>query len=286
MKRITLFMASIILMLTSCDKNIGNVEKLAKKFATAVNASDFMLIDETYPDARGLKSVQLVTSLNAENIEVTKSESDSIYTAAFNETQYLVVKVLGEESYQIVDSYGILNLDSCNYDLAAMLGVPVKENSDMDNAKLFDEKESPFLKWLRTEYSDAANAYLSPLGKSYWYEDWDGGFVELRQNVINNGKTVIKGEEYKVELAIYQKGKKDIILANIVMAGATIHPNETKELGLSEHFRSNYSIEGLAVRNKMDWDAKIVLNTPLTETLLKYCSFNGDEYAKYMASEK
>lgn len=270
-------------LFTSCDKNIGKIEAIAEKFAISVNNKDKVDIYYINPICRTYKYMNLPTMLNTDGINVEFNEEDSTYHAKYTDSQYLVFKVKGEDSYEIIDSYGILSLDSATYELAAQLGVPVKHKSDLYNAKLFNEDDSPFLEWIKNEYKEVTKIYL---GISNGYYTWYGGrcAVQIENKITNNGTNPVYGEDYSVEYSFMRtKGRKDNdIKPTHIAQGVDLLPGESRNI--SFYMDETY---GWAVKKNLTWHTKIVIKMPIVETLLKYGDFKGDEYDRFInASEQ
>jgi membrane-bound inhibitor of C-type lysozyme len=221
------FLMSGIALFSSCDKNIGKIEEIAEDFATSVNNNDKVSLYEINPLCRTYKHMNLPSSLSADDLDVEFNEVDSTYLAKYSDNQYLVFKVDGEDA-KIIDSYGILSLDSVCYELAAQLGVPVKQKSDLYNAKLFNEDDSRFLNWLKGEYKDAANAYLDVSDGSYTW--WNrNASLKIREKITNKGSKPISGDDYVVEYTI-KKARGESIKLSYVKGGVDLMPGESSEI--------------------------------------------------------
>lgn len=98
-----------VFSLTSCDKNKGQIEEKTKTFAEALKANDVATIYDIYPDARKVSNMKLPNCIQMADIEVEKDDATGNYTATIKNPreQKLVYKVIGEDKYQIIDSYSL-----------------------------------------------------------------------------------------------------------------------------------------------------------------------------------
>lgn len=271
--KIFAFLMSGIALFSSCDKNIGKIEEIAENFVTSVNNNDKVSIYEINPLCRTYKHMNLPSSLSADDLHVEFNEEDSTYLAKYSDNQYLVFKVDGEDA-KIIDSYGILCLDSVCYELAAQLGVPVKQKSDLYNAKLFNEDDSRFLNWLKDEYKDAANGYLDVSDGSYW-RGYNAS-LKISEKITNKGSKPVSGDDYVVEYTIETARGKSVKLSH-VNAGVDLMPGESSEISFYKDEAYNW-----AVARNLTWTSKIVFKKPIFEVLLKYGKFKGDEYDRFI----
>ena len=268
------FLMSGIALFSSCDKNIGKIEEIAENFATSVNNNDKVSLYEINPLCRTYKHMNLPSSLSADDLDVEFNEEDSIYLAKYSDNQYLVFKVNGEDA-KIIDSYGILCLDSVCYELAAQLGVPVKQKSDLYNAKLFNEDDSRLLNWLKYEYKDAANAYLDASDGVY-YRRGRNGSVKIEEKITNKGSKPVSGDDYVVEYTI-TKARGESVKLSHVKGGVDLMPGESSEIYFYKDEAYNWAEAG-----NLTWTSKIVFKKPIFEVLLKYGKFKGDEYDRFI----
>jgi len=274
--KIFAFLMSGIALFSSCDKNIGKIEEIAENFVTSVNNNDRVSIYEINPLCRTYKHMNLPSSLSADDLHVEFNEEDSTYLAKYSDNQYLVFKVDGEDA-KIIDSYGILCLNSVCYELAAQLGVPVKQKSDLYNAKLFNEDDSRFLDWLKDEYKDAANGYLDVSDGSYicTWRDYNPS-LKISVKITNKGSKSVSGDDYVVEYTIKKARGKSVKLSH-VNGGVDLMPGESSEISFYKDEVYNW-----AYASNLAWTSKIVFTKPIFEVLLKYGKFKGDEYDRFI----
>ena len=263
-----------IALFSSCDKNIGKIEEIAENFVTSVNNNDKVSIYEINPLCRTYKHMNLPSSLSADDLDVEFNEEDSTYLAKYSDNQYLVFKVDGEDA-KIIDSYGILCLDSVCYELAAQLGVPVKQKSDLYNAKLFNEDDSRFLNWLKDEYKDAANGYLDLSNSSNTWWGYNAS-LKISEKITNKGSKPISGDDYVVEYTIKKARGKSVKYSH-VNGGVDLMPGESSVIS----FYKDEAYKWAEARN-LSWTSKIVFKKPIFEVLLKYGKFKGDEYDRFI----
>lgn len=272
--KIFAFLMSGIALFSSCDKNIGKIEEIAENFVTSVNNNDKVSIYEINPLCRTYKHMNLPSSLSADDLDVEFNEEDSTYLAKYSDNQYLVFKVDGEDA-KIIDSYGILCLDSVCYELAAQLGVPVKQKSDLYNAKLFNEDDSRFLNWLKDEYKDAANGYLDLSNSSNTWWGYNAS-LKISEKITNKGSKPISGDDYVVEYTIKKARGKSVKYSH-VNGGVDLMPGESSVIS----FYKDEAYKWAEARN-LSWTSKIVFKKPIFEVLLKYGKFKGDEYDRFI----
>ena len=74
-----------VLVLSSCDKNIGRVEKATKDFFEAVSDKDKVGYCALYPALRNSKTLTVKPSLKCEDIDVDYSKEDSTYISTIND---------------------------------------------------------------------------------------------------------------------------------------------------------------------------------------------------------
>lgn len=257
-----------IAIFTSCDKNISKIKEIAENFATSVNNNDKISAYDIYPHCRTYNHMNLADSMCTEDIDVEFNKEDSTYLAKYSDNQYLVFKVNGENA-EIIDSYGILSIDSVCYELAAQLGVPVKEKSDLYNAKLFNKDDSRFLNWLEDEYKNATNGNLE-FSKGT-YTTWAEGWIIVNQKITNKGRKLISGNEYAIEFSFESKHNENQKAFHIEQ-GVNLLPGES-------HVFSFYQ----ALSWDVKWNKKVILKVPTPfEALLKYGEFKGNEYERFL----
>lgn len=159
--------------------------------------------------------------------------------------------------------------------MAAQLGVPIKQKSDLYNAKLFNEDDSRFLNWLKGEYKDAANAYLDVSDGSY---SWRGRneSLKIREKITNKGSKPVSGDDYVVEYTITKARGESIKLSN-VEGGVDLMPGESSEISFYKDDAYKW-----AEASNLTWTTKIVFKKPIFEVLLKYGKFKGDEYDRFI----
>ena len=108
-----------VLGLSSCDSNKSTVEDLTNQFVTALQNNDVATIYDLYPDAKLVSNMKLPRVIQLADIDVEKDNATGNYTATIRNPreQKLEFKVVGNDQWQIVDSYGLFNIDEQYSDL-------------------------------------------------------------------------------------------------------------------------------------------------------------------------
>ena len=127
--------------LVSCDKNLDKVEKLSEQFVVAYNEKDKAGIYELYKVAQKYDYLQYSYTLNADDISAEKNKETGLYEVVVNEErdQRLVFEVDSLGEAKLVDSYGVMKLDSDHSELALRTGLPQKLVSDIKQAEMLSE---------------------------------------------------------------------------------------------------------------------------------------------------
>ena len=134
-------MGLVVLVLSSCDQNVGKVEEVAKQFVEGVIAKDTVAIYEMYPNTRVYSSLLLPDSIIVDGMKVEFNKSDSLYVVKLNEKQSLICGV-DSSRVKIYDSYNVLKLDSLSDDLVAKMGFLQERPSDIDKGEAFSVLEA------------------------------------------------------------------------------------------------------------------------------------------------
>ena len=112
-------------------------------------------IYDLYPDAKLVSNMKLPRVIQLADIDVKRTMLQAITRSTIRNPreQKLEFKVAGNDQWQIVDSYGLFNIDEQYSDLAVKSGVPMKKLSDLALNSLFKE-DSDFMKFFYEESSD------------------------------------------------------------------------------------------------------------------------------------
>lgn len=276
--RIVFPLLCVVFVLMSCDANKSKVKDVASQFAKAVQTKDNVVIYDLYPDIRTYSSTILADTIDDSGISVEYRKEDSTYLAKFNDQQSLVLKVKGD-SITIVDSYNIMKLDSAAYELAAKTGAPVKKLSDVENAKLFDDN-SDFIGYL-SMLSNAANGNLSYTNGRY---SWRGGYyptVSFDWPVTNNGESEVKGMDYTVKIAYFNRKTSEQVGTSVV-DGVDLAPGQS-------YVFTTFKNELFNLAKKSNIYATLEFafkNKTKSRMLVDYGSFSGKEYTDYLQWQK
>lgn len=268
--------ALLALIMVSCDSNKGKVKEVAAQFAAAVAAKDKVVINELYPNAKTYSVLQLVDTINADNLEVEYDETDSVYIAKYNDKQKVVFKVTGENDVTIMDSYNILKLDSSAYELAAKVSAPVLKQSDLKNGELFAD-DSPFMEYLSAKYPNASNGNLYHANGRY---SWRGGSyctVQFDLPVTNGGDASVKGEDYTMEV-VYTNRETGERIGTSVENGVDLTPSETYVYTIWKNELFN-AAKNSGIYCYVTFKFK---NASVSTMLARYGSFTGKEYDEFV----
>lgn len=281
-KHFILLALMAVFCLTSCDKNKSQIEEKTKAFAEALKTNDVATIYDIYPDARKVTNMKLPGGIQMADIEVVKDEATGNYIATIKNprAQKLVFKVIGEGKYQIIDSYSLFDIDKDFTDLAVKTGIPLKTLSDLELNELFKE-DGEFLTYIKALFIGVNDFNLTSFDGVYnRYSSW----VNIEQNIMNEGKFRVKGTDYDVIFRFKDKSGKSVPSTKTI-AGVDLEPGET--------FTYSFQLEGYtrsAYDHALTWE--VIFNQKRGDTLkdlLKKAKFSGTEYSdfvKAMAKEK
>lgn len=281
--KVFMLLSTVLLLLTSCDSNKDKAEALSKQFIEAVNGNDKSTIFDLYPKAQKMKNLFIVKEITAGEIVVEKNEETGYYTATLDnqKKQKLVFETDNVNNLSIINSYGVLQLDSINYELALKTGVPLKKLSDIELGQLF--REENFLYYLQNLYSEAANGYIyvDTQGRYGWGRRYGNSYAEMLITVTNYGETFMPGDDYSLEVEAYRKstGEK---LGTKTRFGQDLVAHETTTLNVpcDEFYNA-------AVNYDLSWNTMIhIRNYTKSQLLLKYAPLKGTEYEDYIMAEK
>ncbi len=214
----------------SCDKNIGAIEEVSEKFVMAINDKDKATVYELYEVAKKYEFLKYVETLNADDMSVEKNDSTGLYEVMLNEErgQRLVFEADSAGNVKLIDSYGVMKLDSAYNELAINTGVPQKKISDIGLAKMF-ESGSLYMKYLEQlpAYKSNVNLFTS----NYYYS-WRSGlnpYVKLNFTVQNWGSLPISGDDYYLEVNVMQKSTNKALTNTKTIDGKDLAAKETRE---------------------------------------------------------
>lgn len=284
---LSLFVMSMVLM--SCDATKSKVTDVAKKFVQAANSNDKATIYELYPSMRRYSKLLIADNLTDKNISVELNETDSTstYIVHLDDKMKLLMNVSDGNTITIVDSYNVFQLDSLYHELAVKIGMPTTQLSDVTKARfLYDDyvkrnkgKETllyyNIIENLKQCYSDAMNGYL------YAHDAqiaWGGGYnkyVRFEIPVSNGGSTMVKGEDYSVEITHYATDTEKRI-GTSVEKGVDLAPGETYVFITHDNGLYRY-----ANNKNITYDIDFHFKLSEVEMLLKYGRFFGTEYQNW-----
>lgn len=272
-------LVGLCLFFTACDGNKGKIEEKAKQFTEAVKGNDVATIYDMYPNAKLVNDMKLPKSIAMADIEVVKDTASGNYTATIKNAreQKLVFKVVGEDAYQIIDSYGLFDIEADYSDLAVKAGVPLKQLSDQTLNKLFMEG-SDFMTFINNKFKDITGLYISAYDGVY---NRQYTWVECTQNIKNDGKFLVKGSDYDVVFH-FTDTSGHCAYSTKTMDGVDLEPGES--------FTYTFQLDGYATSayyHALTWVVSFTQKGGKSlKDILKKGKFSGTEYAEYMKQAK
>lgn len=284
MKNIKLFITVLFagLCFVSCDKNIGAIEEVSEKFVMAINDKDKATVYELYEVAKKYDCLKYVETLNADGMSVEKNDSTGLYEVMLNEErgQRLVFEADSAGNVKLIDSYGVMKLDSAHNELAINTGVPQKKISDIGLAKMF-EPGSLYMKYLEQLPAFKSNVNLFPSDNYYAWRTGANSYVKLNFTVQNWGQNAVSGEDYALEISIYQKSTGNIVSNKKTLDGKDLAPRETREFTVNVNELLRY-----AVNKDLRYNVSVKFRSDSQVSLmLKYAKFTGKEYENFAGKE-
>lgn len=272
-------MALSLVTLTSCDKNKGKAKDLAKQFVWAYNEGDKAGVYEMYPSLKSYDYLRMGGQLS-DGLDVEKDKETGQYVITIDEQhgQRLVVEADSTGEVRIVDSYGIMKLDSACSELALKTGVPQKKLSDITQANLFTP-DGLYMKYLERTPAFTGNTCMFPSYGAYSWRTGANAYVKLNFSVSNYGKATIEGKDYYLEVQMTQASTNKTLSNTKTVDGVDIAPNERREFNVNADETFKYAIKRdlrYTVEVKYRSDSKITM-------FLKYAKFTGNEYEEYAA---
>ncbi len=268
-----------ILGLASCDSNKSKIEDLTNKFATAVKNNDVATIYDMYPDAKQMENLKLPNGIVMADIDVVKDEKTGIYIANIKNSrdQKLIFKPTDKENFQIADSYSLFDIDKQCSDLAVSTGIPMKKLSDLKLNTLLKE-DGDFIKFLKKKYGGLTDLKLTNFDGVY---NCTYSWVNIEQNIRNDGKFSVKGNDYDV---VFRFKDNDGLAApsTKTMEGVDLAPGETFTYAFQLNGYSNS-----ARNHALTWSVKFNQKggTSLKD-ILKKAKLTGSEYTEFEQQDK
>ena len=268
-----------VLGLSSCDPNKSKVEEMTNQFVTALQNNDVATIYDLYPDAKLVSNMKLPRVIQLADIDVEKDNATGNYTATIRNPreQKLEFKVVGNDQWQIVDSYGLFNIDEQYSDLAVKSGVPMKKLSDLALNSLFKE-DSDFMKFFMKKFGQLTEMKLKRFDGVY---NRQYSWVNIEQNIRNEGEFPVRGTNYDVVFHFTDNDGNSAPSTKTV-SGVDLQPGET--------FTYNFQLEGYvmaAYNHALSWT--VTFNQKGGNTLkdiLKKAKFTGSEYTEFTKENK
>ena len=279
MKRYCLLLTLQIsaLVFSSCDENKEKAKEVAFQFVQAINSQDKASIKGLYPDAVQTSNATLPTHIDTGDIGVEyNKEFDEYHVTLGNALrQTLILKLDSSKVFRIIDSGRVLQLDSAALALAMKVGVPVNDVSDIHLADYMVETSS-FVDYLKVGKDLSESLMVESSNYRFHEYDYD---ASLYYDVRNNSKSDIKGDDYKIELEVYQVSTGEVFKV-IEEKGKDIKP------GGRAHFETickNGS--DLALTQDLGWNTRFVFTLSVIEQLLK-SEWKGVEFNEFMNIRK
>lgn len=263
---------------SSCNENKEKAREVAAQFAHAINSKDEATIKGLYPNAVQTFNVTLPNHIEIGDIGVLyNKEYDEYHVTLGNALQQtLILKLDSSKVFRIIDSGRVLQLDSAAQALSMKVGVPINDISDIHLADLMVETSS-FVDYLKVgkDFSES----LVVESSTYRFHEYDYD-VSLYFDVRNNGKSPIKGDDYKIKIELYQIST-GTVMKEVEEKGKDISP------GSRAHFETLYK-NGyeLAISQDLAWNTRFVFNLSVIEQLLKADGWKGSEYSDFIKIRK
>lgn len=277
---VSLLFAAVVF--ASCDKNIGKVEEMSAQFVAAFNENDKAGIFEMYEVARKYEYLQYTGTLNADDMSVEKNDSTGLYEVMLNEErgQRLVFSADSLGEVKLVDSYGVMKLDSAYSELALKTGVPQKKISDIELAKMF-ESGSLYMKYLEQLPAYKSNVNLFTSNYYYSWRTGASSYVKLNFTVQNWGSFPISGDDYYLEVNVKQRSTSKTLTNTKTIDGKDLAAKETREFVTNVDALLKYAMKNdisYSVSVKFRGDSQLAM-------MLKYAKFTGQEYNNFAGKE-
>lgn len=270
-----LFVLMAVFGLSSCDKTKDQIEEKVKVFSEALKTNDVATIYDFYPDAKLLSNMKLPNGIQMADMEVVKSETTGNYLVTIKNPreQKLLIKVLGKNKFQIIDSYSLFEINKEFSDLAVNTGMPLKSLSDQKLNELFKE-DGDYINFIKGKFNGITEFKLSAFDAVYnRYSSW----VNIEQNIKNDGKFRVKGTDYDV-IFHFKDDNGNCAESTKTIAGVDLEPGET--------FTYSFQLNGYAssaMDHALRWT--VSFNQKRGDTLkdlLKKAKFDGTEYDEFV----
>lgn len=270
-----LFALMAVFGLSSCDKTKGKIEEKVKVFAEALRTNDVATIYDFYPDAKLLSNMKLPNGIQMADMDVVKNDTTGIYTVTIKNPreQKLLIKVLGENKFQIIDSYSLFEINKEFSELAVNTGIPLKSLSDQKLNELLNE-DGEYITFIKNKFGGLTKFKLSSFDGVYTSSN---SWANINQNIKNDGKFSVKGTDYDV-IFTFKDMEGIAAKSTKTIAGVDLEPGET--------FTYTFMADGYgdcARRHALDWS--VTFNQKRGGTLkdvLKKAKFNGTEYDEFV----
>ena len=273
-----MLMLCVMMLCSSCDSNKGKVKELTEQFVADVNNGDKASIYDLYPTAKSYDNLQMVVDIKEGDVTVERDDSTLLYTASIDNQrqQKLVFSVDTLGNITLVDSYGILLLDSVSGELALKCGVPIKRISDVEQSKLMNE-ESLFLSWLKDKHTEAYGSLYASNTSWSCGSNFQGAYCMIHVPVTNSGNQLVHGSEYTVEVKCYSSNNPYGVSLSKSFDGEDIAAGATRSFDFEDVGLYAWARErSLAISASVKYRDNSFVNR-----LLQYATFTGSEYEEY-----
>ena len=284
MKRTLYFVlaATLVVLVSSCDGNKGKVKEMTEQFIAALNSGDRAGIYDIYPTAKNYTNLQMVGNIAEGDLSVARDDSTGLYTVSIanQRQQKLVFTADSLGQVTLIDSYGILLLDSLSGELALKCGVPIKRLSDVEQANLMNE-ESVFIEYLKSKHTESYGSIYAGMGSYNGGKNSTGFFCTVHIPVTNTGNQLVMGSEYSLEVKCYASNNPDGVSISKSLDGKDISAGETRAFEFDEPGLYNW-----AKAHNLSFTATVKYrNNSFVSRLLQYATFTGNEYSDFKADE-
>ena len=276
---LSILLATIITMSSCEDENTSRAKEIANQFADAVNSKDKATIYELYPNVNDMPNISIISNIDKGKVRVEYNDKNKEYQAFFgnNQRPSISLKIDSTNTMNIMDSYGIIILDSVVYELALKTGVPINKLSDKFLCDLMRERGS-YINWIGSKYTwdDLITV------ESCVFVD-DSYPPILCATIRNKGDKNIKGEDYKIVFDLYYKIVKEKYLT-LIEEGIDVNSKGRENLNVLCYGNNGDFGD---INNNTDVVYHIINNgLSLHERLLKYADITGEEYLAFLNEDK
>ena len=275
-KQLLMFVAGILLVACSGNKELETVKQFANDFATKVSNNLVDSIRAMYPDAALCDSFALSFSVDA--VDVQETETPGTYKITLGNDVNFMVCHNEDGELNVSDSHGLFAYPTEVMAWAKVMGIWEKDLSDSQLAeRLCDNGFKEYL--AEKVLSDLKQSIEAKDIEYTWIQDFgytvlDKIFVVLKNNSDYN----LNKEEYSIK-GEYWDGSRQSITINTEDIKA--HENRRLRILLQEY----PDIEKSSVTSgqyKATLNSEVILNITEEDAIKRFYKPTGNEYKEYI----